>query len=148
MSARTPQLPVDRCRVILLSLVLPTGESCEIQEILRDRPIGNVLTLMNEKEFNEIEEQLRTDPLPSCPANLEQNVLRRIRLAKGGKAELLDWLGSWLTRPAFLAATLAIVVVSSFATASLLSRSGVAEDPVAALGFDVFSDPISLPTDH
>lgn len=103
---------------------------------------------MNEKEFNEIEEQLRTDPLPSCPANLEQNVLRRIRLAKGGKAELLDWLGSWLTRPAFLAATLAIVVVSSFATASLLSRSGVAEDPVAALGFDVFSDPISLPTDH
>ncbi len=103
---------------------------------------------MNEKEFNSLVEQLRDDPVPACPGNLEQNVLRRIRLAGRREAGLMEWLGGWLTRPAFLATTLAIVVLSSFATASLVFQTTVPEDPVAAIGFDVFAESILLPTDH
>ena len=139
---------MDRDGVLLLAQAVPPELEEILWEILRDFRFAHVQTIMKEKEFNSLVEQIRDDPVPSCPANLEQNVLRRIRLARGREAGLVDWLGSWLTRPAFLATTLAVVVVSSFATASFISLTRHQEDPVAALGFDVFADTIQLPTDH
>jgi len=103
---------------------------------------------MKEQEFNRLVDTLRDSTVTPCPASLERNVLRRIRVSGSREYSLSDWLAGWLGRPVFVAATLAVVVLSSFLTTSLLSQSGISDDPAAELGFDVFANPIFLPTDH
>lgn len=106
---------------------------------------------MNESEFNRRVAELRADPIPPCPANLESNVLRRIRLAQDEPAGGWDWLWTWMPRPAFAAATLAVMLASSLATSAIAmnaQREQRAAEARAALGFDAFSGPLQLPTDH
>ncbi len=103
---------------------------------------------MNNTEFNRLVDDLRESPLPPCPGNLEDNVLRRIRLSREQEMSLAEWLLGWLGKPVFIAASLALVSIASFATVSLITRSPLPMDPVAALDFSVITEPITLPTDH
>ena len=106
---------------------------------------------MNEEELDHLVDAVRRQPLPPCPGALEQNVLRRLRVARADEPGLGGWLERWLPQPLFLAASVAVVLAASFATAAILapssppSRSDTAR---VALGFDAFADPLSLPTDH
>lgn len=106
---------------------------------------------MNESDFNRRLEKLRADPIPPCPGNLESNVLRRIHLAQTEPTNGWNWFWNWMPRPAFAAATLAVMLASSLATSAIAmntQRPHRAAEARAALGFDAFSEPIHLPTDH
>lgn len=116
--------------------------------ILRDFKIKHVIEIMKEDEFNILVERLRSTDLPNCPGNLEQNVLRRVRTPKVEESSIWDLLASWLGRPAFVAVTLATVIVSSFATASVISQSHVHGEALTGLGFDVLYQQLLLPTNH
>ena len=103
---------------------------------------------MNINKLNTMVEQVRDDPVPSCPGDLEQNVLRKIRISTGRDVSLTEWLSDWLIRPVFLAASLALVALSTLTTTTIISLVNNEENPVTALGFEVFTEPIVLPTDH
>lgn len=105
---------------------------------------------MKENEFNDLVDRLRRSPIPPTPGNLDQNVLRRISLARAEERNPGGWLNRRLLRPAFLLATFAVVTGTSFATAAVLTQANLpsrADSARVALGFDAFTDPISLPTD-
>ena len=118
---------------------------------MRDLWISCVKGSMNEKEFEELVGKLQRSPIPSSPGNLDQNVLRRIRLARAENRSTGSWLSNWLPRPAFMLATITVVMGTSFATAAVLAQANQpsrADSARVALGFDSFADPLSLPTDH
>lgn len=106
---------------------------------------------MKEHDFDGLVGKLQKSEIPPCPADFDQNVLRRIRLHRAEERNPGTWLNNWLLRPAFLLATFGVVMGTSFATAAVLTQTSQptrADSARVALGFDSFTDPISLPTDH
>ncbi len=107
---------------------------------------------MQDRDFNSSLHQLRTMPLPPCPGNLESNTLRRIRLARTPTSTNWATLLGWLPRPAFAAATLSVIVISTLVTSAIAlseepNSDGRATVARAALGFDAFGGSLHLPTD-
>lgn len=100
---------------------------------------------MKDYDIDDIIAEVKHLPLPGSPGSLESNVLRRIRLSRNdSKGTLWDWFTAILARPAFVAATFAIVVsVSSGATvlAARNHKPPLQEQTLAsnALDFDVFA---------
>lgn len=78
-------------------------------------------------------------------------MLRRIRVTQVGAASGWDAVWSWMPRPAFAAAALSVILISSLTTSAIAmsaQREARVAEARAALGFDAFSGPLHLPTDH
>lgn len=107
---------------------------------------------MNEHRFESSVARLRRRPLPEVPGDLEERVLRRIRLVGREESGFWAWLGTSLPRPALAAPALALVVAVSALTV-LVSAPPAAADPGRdhlatarlALGFEVFAPPAADP---
>lgn len=97
-----------------------------------------------EKPLDDALERLSASTPPAAPANVEQNVWRRIRQAKA-EAEDADWRPHfwprWLTQPTFalglITASAALGVLFSSAHASMAAPS---EESAAHDSLNVFSD--------
>ncbi len=93
--------------------------------------------------------------MPACPAALESNVLRRLRLARAEEKEpfWIDWLIDAFQQTRYAAAAVAVVLLTSTtasvvvasAHASSAERHSLASD---ALGFDVFREARVLNLDN
>lgn len=99
---------------------------------------------MEKKNFEKLVDQIRDEPLPDCPASLESNVLRRIRLAADeASRSLFDWVLGLVPQPGFVFAAFAMTVAISLSNTIIstnLHADVVQTDQVAskALDFDVF----------
>lgn len=99
---------------------------------------------MKENKLDHLIQRLRDVPLPDCPGALENNVLRRIRLAAdNAQISIFDWVLGWGTRPGFVATALALTVAISTVITVFSSRSYADAAPreltaSKALGFNVF----------
>lgn len=73
---------------------------------------------MHDNEFEDMVGRLADESPPSCPGNLEANVLRRIRLAEDNSPrDVWDWLGELMPQTGFMASVLTVaVLISSMAT--------------------------------
>lgn len=99
---------------------------------------------MKENEFDSLIQRMRDTPLPDCSGALENNVLRRIRVAADeASISLFDWALALIPRPGFVATAfiLTIAVSSSITIYSNKSRPDMGQNEMVAsraLGFDVF----------
>lgn len=99
---------------------------------------------MEKKNFEKLVDQIRDEPLPDCPASLESNVLRRIRLAADETSQsIFDWVLGLAPKPGFVFAAFAMTVAISLSNTIIstnLQADVVQADQVTskALGFDVF----------
>jgi hypothetical protein len=97
----------------------------------------------SEHQIEKILERLSSSKPPSAPANVEQNVWRKIRLAT---SEVVDWRPAfwpqWLTNPAFAFGLVAFSAALGVLVSSGHARSTATAESVADVGFSlsVFSD--------
>ena len=94
---------------------------------------------MEEKEFQRTLDNIREATLPDCPANLEQNVLRKIRLQRQPeKVKVIDWLQERLFSKGFAVPIVAVaIVLSAFVSSIGISQQQQSSYSVAeAMGFD------------
>lgn len=101
---------------------------------------------MKDHIFEELLQVERDRPLPVCPANLEANVLRRIRLAANeDEVSVLDWMLGLLPQKGveFSVLTLAVLLTAT-STMMIASNSALAADSQNlasnALDFGVFKE--------
>lgn len=101
---------------------------------------------MKDQDLNQLIDRVRRHPVPTCPGALEQNVIRRIRLARDGSSvSLMDKLFDLLPRPAVVLSAVALTVTVSSGMTFVVNQSQatmqhnrvLASD---ALGFDVFQN--------
>jgi|GEM_PF-685084 len=112
--------------------------------ILRVLLPSHVKESMQDKDFGHLIRRMRDIPQPKCPADVESNVLRRVRLAAAPPApSLYDWLLGIVPKPSFvlpvMALTLLVNLASTMMSANLHGDS--TQKPIIAskaLGFDVF----------
>lgn len=102
---------------------------------------------MKDHIFEELLRAERDRRLPSCPANLEANVLRRVRLAASLNEDLsvLGWLTTLFPMKALSVGFLATVVLlsvfsSTLVTSSSLRASETRNMAAASLDFGVFEN--------
>jgi len=110
---------------------------------------------MNDLEFENLIGAERDRCLPSCPANLEANVLRRVRLAACPAESLstFGWIFGLLSRKTagfgFAAGVVVLsVVVSVVATSSSLRAAETRDLAVKSLDFGVFEQRAILNLEH
>ena len=86
---------------------------------------------------------LRGKKFPSCPGNLEANVLRRVRLAQQEEsADVFSWIAGQVAKTGFVATSMAMVVVAScmvtFASAKIHADGDIRKAELSrAFGFDI-----------
>ena len=98
-----------------------------------------------QKSQNQIEEaleRLSTSKRPLAPANVEQNVWRRIREAT---AEIVDWRPvlwpRWLTNPAFGVGLFVVSgAIGAFPASIFVRQKSTAVDSRRAVSLSVFSE--------
>lgn len=98
---------------------------------------------MKQSSLNEIIQAERSRILPSCPGNLESNVLRHIRLSQNDAQTTA--LGLLSRVPALFALTVGVALLStatalSFSSAKL-KQAQQREYALQALDFDLLNDP-------
>ena len=99
---------------------------------------------MKKFNFEDLVEQITEAPLPDCPASLETNVLRRIRLAADENSQSLsDWALGLVPKPSFVFTALAMTVAVSLSSSIILTslNADVSQSEIVAskaLDFDVF----------
>lgn len=96
---------------------------------------------MNEEEFNKAIQSLQEKKLPSCPSNLEANVLRKIHQNQVEEEGFWNWLGKFIPKTGFVMAALAMVMATSSVITVVSTTSYAAENSrqievKRALGFD------------
>ncbi len=82
---------------------------------------------MHHKKFEDMVGRLSGQSPPSCPGNLEANVLRRIRLDEDSRFRgVWSWLGELMPQTGFMASVLTIAVMIS-SMAAFLTTSAYAK---------------------
>ncbi|MDQ8209444.1 hypothetical protein QEH52_18105 [Coraliomargarita sp. SDUM461003] len=101
---------------------------------------------MNHREFENLIRAERSRSLPSCPANLEANVMRRLRMAESPAEDVsaFGWILALLPRKAaslgFVALVAVLSVFSSVQMTSTTLRAAETRDLAAdSLDFGVFN---------
>ena len=102
---------------------------------------------MKDHIFEEILRAERDRPLPTCPSNLEANVLRRVRLAAGETEGVggFDWVLGLLPQKGLvfgaLTVTFFLSLTSTMLVASSSARAAESQNrAVAALDFGIFKE--------
>ncbi|MDP0501451.1 MAG: hypothetical protein Q7P63_15265 [Verrucomicrobiota bacterium JB022] len=93
-------------------------------------------------EFEQSVERLRSRPVPPCPAQLEANVLRRVRLEQSEqRADWWAWLSGLTSRPAYAlgAFALGIGVSTAVTLFSVSSQADRQAELSRAFGFDALT---------
>ena len=86
----------------------------------------------------------RNQPIPSCPDNLEANVLRKIRLAEANakQQDVVGWLNGLIPQTGFALPTIILVIAVS-ATVTVASTMALTSNRKTelnrALGFDTIT---------
>lgn len=79
---------------------------------------------MNDQEFDSKLHQLSEKPLPDCPASVQSNVMRRIRLDEHDQKQTeWGWIWELLTSPKLMASLCVLTLLFSVATTYALSNS-------------------------
>jgi hypothetical protein len=96
---------------------------------------------MKEHLFKELLRAERDRVLPTCPTNLEANVLRRVRLASSDAEAMsgFDWLFGLLPQKGVAFGVLAITLFLSV-TSTTLRAAETQSRAVTALDFEVFKE--------
>lgn len=101
---------------------------------------------MKDQDLNQLIDRVRRHSLPACPGALEQNVLRRIRLAEDWSSlSLMDKMLDLLPRPAVVLSAIALTVTVSSGMTFVVNQNQAAMQhnrvlTSDALGFDVFQN--------
>jgi hypothetical protein len=102
---------------------------------------------MNEKIFEDCIRAQKDRALPSCPPNMEANVLRRVRLASESReaSGVLEWIFGLIPQKSValgvLTLSLFLSVISSMFVVSSSARATENQSrATVALGFEVFQE--------
>ncbi len=104
---------------------------------------------MNQNDIERGIQALKGRRLPSCPGNLEANVLRRVRLSQDEEVvDIFSWVAGLVPKTEFVATAMAMVVVTSsmvtFASAKMNAYDDFREAELSrAFGFDIM-EPVEL----
>lgn len=106
---------------------------------------------MKEKDLDGMIDNLRCCELPDCPNNIEDNVLRKVRLQSEESLKFLPWLNDCLGQVKLLVPALGLAaVVSVFVT--IISVNAINGDrkfqASHALGFDVITESSTFEWDN